>query len=164
MALKRSHVIIGLLVCAAALWFVAGRPLTGAAATAPSIEGVAAVEGGEESASDPLLLACAGVLAVSGLLVGMTGLFGRIIVLSLSGVVGVFVVALSGAAFTADGATGWPLAGIAVGLAAGFLSGFGAAASTSWTTSSRYSRDAADDEDEDPVSAWDALSRGEDPT
>lgn len=162
--MTKGRSVVALLVLAGILWILATRPwgaeFTGAA-TGPS--GVAQVAG-DESSSHPVLTACAAVLAVAALLLAMLGRIGRIVVCVLIAAVGAGAV-LTAVSSAAPALTVWltALAGTAIVAVAVWTS----VVSPRWQVSGRYDRQAdsaSSTDDDDPAAAWDALSRGEDPS
>jgi len=168
--LTRGRAVLGLLVLAGISWIVAGRDWTAQAAQTAEVPGVAAPGAAADSGS-PLLTACAAIVAVCALLLAMLGRGGRWVISAIVVLAGIGYAAVAVQTLVAPrGAlTGWPWAGLAIGVviaAAGVLSGIAAG---HWQRSNRYDRPAGgaaqtDDPSEDPTSAWDALSRGEDPS
>ncbi len=163
--MTKGRAVVLLLVLAGAVWILATRPWgveSPGAGTGPS--GVAEVAG-DEGGSHPLLTASAAVLAVSALLLAMLGRIGRVVVCVLIGAVGAGVV-LTAVSSQAPAATVVPTIAAGAGVLA--TAAFSAVASLRWQVSGRYDRQtetaapiAAED---DPAAAWDALSRGEDPS
>lgn len=163
--MTKGRAVVVLLVLAGAVWILATRPWgIDPAGTGAGPTGVAEV-GGEEGGSHPLLTASAAVLAVAALLLAMLGRIGRMVVCVLIGAVGAGVV-LTAVSSHAPAATLVPT--IAAGAAVLITAVWSAAASLTWRVSSRYDRQtdtsAPAAEDDDPAAAWDALSRGEDPS
>lgn len=163
--MTKGRAVVILLVLAGAVWILATRPWgvdASGAGTGPS--GVATVAG-EDGGSHPLLTASAAVMAVSALLLAMLGRIGRIVVCVLIGAVGVGVV-LTAVSSQAAAATVVPT--IAAGAGVLVTAVWSAVASLQWQVSGRYDRQtdsaAPTAEDDDPAAAWDALSRGEDPS
>ncbi|MGO1397506.1 MAG: Trp biosynthesis-associated membrane protein [Brevibacterium yomogidense] len=163
--MTKGRAVIILLILAGAVWILATRPWgidPAGGGTGPS--GVAEV-GGEEGASHPLLTASAAVLAVAALLLAMLGRIGRIVVCVLIGAVGVGVV-LTAVSSQAPPATLIPTIAAGVGVLVAAV--WSAVASLGWQVSGRYDRQthtaAPHADEDDPAAAWDALSRGEDPS
>lgn len=162
--MTKGRSVVALLVLAGLLWMLAtrdwGAQVPGAS-TGPS--GVAEVAG-DDTTSHPVLTACAAVLAVAALLLAMLGRIGRIVVCVLIAAVGAGAL-LTAVSSAAPAATIWltALAGAAV-VAVAVWTGI---VSPRWQVSGRYDRQADSaraTEDDDPAAAWDALSRGEDPS
>lgn len=163
--MTKGRAVVILLALAGVVWILATRPW-GVEGSAPGAgpSGVAEVAA-DEGGSHPLLTASAAVLAVSALLLAMLGRIGRIVVCVLIGAVGAGVV-LTAVSSQAPAATLWPT--VAAGAAVLATAGWSAVASLQWHVSGRYDRQTESgggsvDED-DPAAAWDALSRGEDPS
>ena len=157
--MKRSTAVVALLVCAGIMW-VMGSQNWGAEVVNETPAGVQDV--GSETVTNRAGIALAAVSAVLAVLLAMVGKVGRWVV--------TVMYALSAGAFAAvavvqteAGVLRW--AGLAVGILGAGLALFIARASGNWTTRNKYDRDAHASTDEpDPVSDWDALTRGEDPT
>jgi hypothetical protein len=164
--LTKGRSVVLQLVLAGALWFLSGRPWTAETVDpATQVPGVAQTAAASGETGHPLLTAAAAVLAVSSLLLAMLSRVGRYVVLGLTGLTGLGALAVGAAAAgTAPAASVWPT--VAVGALTVVFAVCAARASGSWQTSSRYERSAAApaDPEEDPTAAWDALSRGEDPS
>lgn len=167
--MTRGRAVLALLVASGLMWVVSTR--TWAQNTVSSAQTVPGVAGSAEQQSNnsPLLLACAAVVAVCALLLAMLSGFGRWIVCGLSalaglGYAGMAVSLLAGPERT----TAWPAVGIAIGVLAAAASIWVAMSVGGWHASSRFERAGthagAPSPDTDPASAWDALSRGEDPS
>ncbi|GAA4285440.1 hypothetical protein GCM10022261_29710 [Brevibacterium daeguense] len=165
--MTKARFIFSLLLAAGVLWIIGNQPWASAAgdptATVPGVAETAA----EAPAGSPLLVACAAVVAVCALLLALLGRGGRWVVS--------VVAALAALGYAANGivvllsdreSSHWPLIGLLAGLLTAALAAWTAVASGTWTTSSRFDRDAADegesDDALDPTQAWDRLSRGED--
>ncbi|SMY10953.1 Trp biosynthesis-associated membrane protein [Brevibacterium jeotgali] len=164
--MTKGRAVVVLLVLAGAVWILATLPWgveAPGAGTGPS--GVAEVAGEDGSGSHPLLSASAAVLAVAALLLAMLGRIGRIVVCVLIGAVGVGVV-LTAVSSQAPATTLVPT--IAAGAGVLVAAVWSAVASLGWRVSGRYDRQtdtaAPQADDDDPAAAWDALSRGEDPS
>ncbi|WP_051297707.1 Trp biosynthesis-associated membrane protein [Brevibacterium album] len=164
--LTKGRTLLALLVLAGALWYLSGLPWTSPGATAPTpVPGVAEVTGPDETVGSPLLTAAAAVLAVSALLLAMLGRAGRYVVFGLVGLIGAGCAGVAlAAAGSAPAASVWPTA--AAGVLVLALAVCAGAASRHWKASARYerARTAPADPEDDPTAAWDALSRGEDPS
>ena len=163
--MTKGRAVVVLLILAGLVWILASRPWgvdPAGAGTGPS--GVAEV-GGEEGGSHPLLTASAAVLAVASLLLAMLGRVGRVVVCVLIGAVGVGVI-LTAVSSQAPAAT--LVLTIAAGAGVLVTAVWSAVASRRWQVSGRYDRQtdtaAPTAEEDDPAAAWDALSRGEDPS
>lgn len=166
--MTRSRAVIALLAAAAVLWMIGSQPWFQAVETA-ELTGVSAGPG-EAPQNSPVLLACAGIVAVSGLLLTLLKRIGRWIITACAALAG-FGYAFIGltAAVSSTATTNLPIFGIIAGLAAGTLAVWVLLRSGSWQTTARFEADASetgaeDDEYLDPTRAWDALSRGEDPS
>lgn len=163
--MTKGRAVVVLLGLAGALWILATRPWgvegPGAAAGPSGVAEVASDEGG----SHPLITASAAVLAVSALLLAMLGRIGRIVVCVLIGAIGAGVV-LTALSSQAPAVTLWPTAGAGAAVLATAV--WSAVASPRWRISGRYDRQTettgASIDADDPAAAWDALSRGEDPS
>jgi hypothetical protein len=160
--MTKGRAVLALLLLAGVLWIVASQAWGSAAPGAAGPSGVAEVAG-EEATGHPVLTACAAIIAVASLLLAMMGRVGRIVVCVLVALVG------AGAALTALTTTG-PTVPVVLATTAGAaivaVAVWTAVVSPRWTVSSRYDRDSAPgaSADDDPAAAWDALSRGEDPS
>jgi hypothetical protein len=136
--MTKGRAVLALLLLAGVLWIVASQAWGSAAP-------------------------CAAIIAVASLLLAMMGRVGRIVVCVLVALVG------AGAALTALTTTG-PTVPVVLATTAGAaivaVAVWTAVVSPRWTVSSRYDRDSAPgaSADDDPAAAWDALSRGEDPS
>jgi hypothetical protein len=154
--MTKGRAVLALLLLAGVLWIVASQAWGSAAPGAAGPSGVAEVAG-EEATGHPVLI------AVASLLLAMMGRVGRIVVCVLVALVG------AGAALTALTTTG-PTVPVVLATTAGAaivaVAVWTAVVSPRWTVSSRYDRDSAPgaSADDDPAAAWDALSRGEDPS
>lgn len=162
--MTKGRSVVALLALAGILWILAtrswGADVPGAA-TGPS--GVAAVSG-DDTVSHPVLTACAAVLAVASLLLAMLGRIGRIVVCVLIAAVGGGAI-LTALSTSAPATTVWLTA--AAGAAVVAVAVWTAVVSPRWQVSGRYDRQADTSnasDDDDPAAAWDALSRGEDPS
>lgn len=160
--MTKGRAVILLLVLAGVLWILAAQSW-GAAAQAPTGPAGVAEVAGEEEGGHPVLTACAAIIAVASLLLALLGRAGRIVVCVLIAAVGAGAL-LTGVSSSAPvhlvvltAATGALIVAAAV---------WTAVVSRGWRVTSRYDRQAtaADPEDDDPTTAWDALSRGEDPS
>lgn len=168
--MTKTRGIIALLVAAGLLWIVAERTwIPDTSGTASAVPGVAQTAA-EAPADSPVLLACAGVVAVCALLLGLLGSPGRRVVSAVALLASLgygataLVTVLGSASHTA-----WPVAGLALGVAVAAVAGWVGWSSGRWHASARYDRhatgdgaDGADGEETDPARTWDALSRGED--
>ncbi|PMB99322.1 Trp biosynthesis-associated membrane protein [Brevibacterium luteolum] len=167
--MTRSRAVIALLGAAAVLWIVGSQPWFQPAETAE----LAGVSAGSVAAPEnsPVLLACAGIVAVSGLLLTMLKRIGRWIVSACAALAGLGFagVALSASLSSAQ-TTNLPAIGIIAGLLAAAVAVWVLLRSGSWQTTARFEADTSEAEAEDehgdldPTRTWDAISRGEDPS
>lgn len=162
--MTKGRAMLVLLALAGVLWALAARPWGAEGPGAGGPAGVADVSG-DESSSHPVLTACAAVVAVATLLLAMLGRVGRIVVCVLLAAVGVGAI-LTATSSAAPASTLWMTA--IAGTAVVVVSVWTAVVSPRWQVSGRYDRqtDGAQTpvDDDDPAAAWDALSRGEDPS
>lgn len=160
--MTRGRAVVLLLLLAGALWILASQSWGGAPQAAGGPAGVADVAA-EDAAGHPVLTACAAVVAVASLLLAMLGQVGRVVVCTLLALVGAGALLT---AVTSGGPVPMVLLTAAAGAGVAVVAVWTAIAGRGWRTSSRYERrtDAPQDADDDPAAAWDALSRGEDPS
>lgn len=167
--LTRARSVLLFLVCAGLLWIIAGRQWSEETAPASQVPGVAAV-GSASSTGSGVLTACAAVVAVCALLLAMLSTVGRWVVCVLAALAAAVycIAAISALTGSEQPLTAWPWVGLAAGLCTIAAAVTVAVAGREWTVSKRYSRTSETDTDQspqdDPTGAWDALSRGEDPS
>lgn len=178
MTLTRSRAVLVLLALAGLMWIVSAQTWIPAEANpAAGVPGVAAEVGTSDTATSPVLAACAAVVAVTALLLVMFGKVGRLVVTGLTALAALGYAAVGlGDVLAGEATTAWPYVGIVLGVLGAVVAIGVGLGSRSWQASvSRYDRDTSaaggpgepeDDpgEDVDPTRAWDSLSRGEDPS
>lgn len=165
--MTKARGILALLLAAAALWIVAGRTwITAAADPTTPVPGVAQATA-EAPGNSPLLVACAAIIAVIALLLGLLERVGRWVVGGVAVLAGLGYSGVALATVLAERPhTAWPVVGLLLGLAVAAVAAWVTRASGRWQASARYERSAESDTEgepgADPTRTWDALSRGED--